>query len=185
MRIQPTLETDRLILRPFLLSDAKIVQKLAGDYKIAVTTLNIPHPYEDGMAESWIGTHSENFKEGNGVTYAIVNKSDGSLIGAIGLMINKVHRRAELGYWIGVPFWNRGYCTEASKVIVQYGFEKLDINKIFARALVSNTGSWKVMEKTGMSYEGTLKHEVLKDGIPLDLKTYAIIREDYKLKNII
>lgn len=180
MKIQPTLETTRLILRPFFLSDAKMVQKLAGDYKVAETTLNIPHPYEDGMAESWISTHSENFEDGNEVTYAIINKSDGCLIGAIGLVINKVHRKAELGYWVGVPFWNRGYCTEASKAIIKYGFEKLDMNKIYAMALVSNIGSWRVMEKTGMSYEGTLRHEVFKDGIPLDLKTYAIIKEEYK-----
>lgn len=179
MNNQPNLHSQRLILRPFALSDAHMVQKLAGNIKIAETTLNIPHPYENGMAEAWIGTHRESFNEGKGVTYAIINKATNDLMGAIGLMINPTHKKAELGYWIGVPYWNNGYCTEASRVLIDYGFKELFLNKIYARALVSNTGSWAVMEKAGMSYEGTLRQEVIKDGIAYDLKTYAILKDEY------
>lgn len=156
-----------------------MVQKLAGNIKIAETTLNIPHPYEDGMAEAWIGTHRETFKEGKGVTYAIVNKSTNDLIGAIGLMINPSHRKAELGYWIGLPYWSKGYCTEASLPLIDYGFNELDLNKINSRALVTNTASWTVMEKIGMLYEGTLRQDVMKNGVAYDLKSYAILKDDY------
>ncbi len=179
MTDQPMLYSERLILRPFTLSDAFIVQKLAGNPKIAETTLNIPHPYENGMAEMWIGTHRESFNEGKGVTYAIVNKDSKELIGAIGLMINLVHEKAELGYWIGLPYWGKGYCTEASKLLIDFGFNKLDLNKIYAKALVSNKNSWNVMEKVGMNYEGTLRQEVIKDGIAYDLKSYAILKDEY------
>lgn len=176
MREQPILQTERLILRPFMLSDSKSVQKLAGDHRIADTTLNIPHPYSDGMAEAWIGSHREAFFNDNGITYAITKKGDDELIGAIGLMINRLHRKAELGYWVGVEYWGQGYCTEATKTIIKLGFEKLDLNKIYARAFVTNIASWTVMEKAGMIYEGTLRQEIIKDGVPLDLKSFAIIK---------
>jgi len=61
MKESPTLETTRLILRPFTVADAPDVQRLAGDREIASSTLNVPHPYEDGMAEQWIGTHQEKY----------------------------------------------------------------------------------------------------------------------------
>ena len=67
---QPTLETERLILRPFRLDDAKRVQLLAGRREIASTTLNVPHPYEDGMAEQWISTHESVFQAGRGVPFS-------------------------------------------------------------------------------------------------------------------
>lgn len=177
---QPNLHSERLILRPFALSDAKMVQHLAGNIKIAETTLNIPHPYEDGMAEAWIGTHREGLKQEKEVTYAIVKKDANELIGAISLMmINQTHKKAELGYWIGVPYWSNGYCTEASRTLINYGFNGLNLNKIYAKALVTNTASWTVMEKVGMSHEGTLRQEIIKDGLAYDFKTYAILKEEY------
>lgn len=179
MADQQIIHTDNLILRPFVLSDAYMVKQLAGDPIIAKTTLNIPHPYENGMAESWIGTHREAFNNGSSVTYALVKNDTNELVGAIGLMINPSHRKAELGYWVGVPYWGNGYCTEASKALINYGFEELDLNKIYAKAFVSNIGSWTVMEKAGMVYEGTLRQEVIKDGVPHDLKSYAILRDEH------
>ncbi len=70
----PYIETDRLILRPFNLEDAKEVQRLAGDIEIAKTTLHIPHPYEDGMAEEWISRHVEAYERGISLTLAITDK---------------------------------------------------------------------------------------------------------------
>ena len=86
---QPDLRTERLFLRSFNLSDAQEVQRLAGNRDIASTTLNIPHPYEDGMAEDWIGSHRQQFEKGEGVVFAITLLGSGQLIGAIGLVILK------------------------------------------------------------------------------------------------
>lgn len=180
MKIQPEIRTEKLILRPFLLSDSKRVQQLAGDIRVATTALNIPYPYKDGMAEAWIGSHREGMVNDKEITYGIVLKENNELIGAIGFMINRAHRKAELGYWIGIPYWGKGYCTESSKAMIKFGFDRLDLNKIYANALVSNVASWTVMEKSGMKYEGTLRHEVIKDGVPQDLKQYAIIKEDFE-----
>ena len=117
---QPTLTTERLILRPFNLLDAPAVRRLAGDARIAEMTLNIPHPYEPGMAEAWIDTHVEAFAAGKAATFAIVRRCDEALAGAIGLGIMPEHGRAELGYWVGVRYWQKGYCTEAAREVLRF-----------------------------------------------------------------
>ena len=101
---QPSLETTRLILRPFRPDDASAVKELAGDKEIAATTMNVPHPYEDGMAEAWIGTHASGYEDGTSVTFAIVARDRGNLVGAIGLQIDRSVNKAELGYWVGRPW---------------------------------------------------------------------------------
>ena len=172
----PYIETERLILRPFSLEDAKEVQRLAGDMEIAKTTLNIPHPYEDGMAEEWINRHVEEYERGISLTLAISHKEEKYLIGAIGLAINKKHDRAELGYWIGRPYWNKGYCSEAAKTLCDYGFQKIGLNKICATHLKRNPASGKVMQKIGMEQEGVFKKHVKKWGKYEDLVYYGMVK---------
>ena len=125
MPTQPTLETARLVLRPFRTADADEVQRLAGDRAVADTTLNVPHPYEDGMAEKWISNHRDWFERREQALFAITLRSDGTLIGTVGLRIHGEDQRAELGYWIGKPYWNQGFCTEAAGAIIGFGFEQL------------------------------------------------------------
>ncbi len=174
MLIQETIHTERLVLRPFTLTDAPRVKALAGDRRIYETTLLIPHPYEEGMAEAWIATHQACFYEGRGAVFAICKQS-GDLIGAIELHRVGTYNRAELGYWVGTEFWNRGYCTEAARVIVDYGFKVLWCHKISATHFVGNPASGRVLEKIGMIREGMLRDEVLKEGKYVSLVRYAIL----------
>ena len=178
MASQPTIETERLILRPFTPSDAPVVQRLAGDRAIAATTLNIPHPYEDGMAEEWISTHKAGFEKEILVNFAIVLKNSKELVGAIGLTLEKGHARAELGYWIGKPYWNQGYASEAGKSVVKYGFETLDLNRIHAFHFKRNTPSGKVLRNIGMSHEGCRRKHVRKWDAYEDVEMYGVLRED-------
>ncbi len=175
----PLLKTERLTLRAFTLDDAKDVQRLAGDKLIADTTLLIPHPYPDGAAELWIETHNELFLRGTDYIFAITDKTTDELIGAIGLTVNSSFRIGELGYWIGVPFWNKGYCTEAVRRLVKFGFEDLELNKIHAHHFINNPASGHVLLKSGMKFEGTLKQHIMKDGKHLDIRTYGILKEEY------
>lgn len=181
MKFQPTLQTKRLVLRPFELSDSSGVQRLAGNIKVAETIQNVPHPYLDGMAESWIKMHSIGYEKLTLITYAITLKESDELIGAISLKINMTHKKAELAYWIGVPYWNNGYCTEASQILINFGFDQLDLNRIFALSLTYNTGSYKVMEKLGMKYEGIRRQDVFKDGVAKDLVSYSILKDEWTL----
>ena len=172
----PRLTTDRLVLRPFSLTDAKDVQRLAGDREVAATT-QVPHPYEDGMAEEWIGGHESAFQKGSEVVLAITLRS-GGLVGAIGLHINEEHRRGELGYWIGKAFWNRGFCTEAVRAVVRYGFQERRLNRIEARHMTRNPASGRVMEKAGMKLEGILRGQLLRSDSFEDVAIYGILACD-------
>ncbi|HSR47873.1 MAG TPA: GNAT family N-acetyltransferase [Anaerolineales bacterium] len=176
----PTLETERLRLRAFVPGDAPQVQRLAGAWEIAATTANIPHPYQDGAAEAWIATHRQAFAQQEAATFAIVLKPDLTLIGAIGLGLDPTNRAAELGYWIGVPYWNRGYCTEAGKAVLAFGFEALDLHRIMARHMTKNPASGQVLQKLGMTYEGTQRGSILRWGSFEDAAVYAILKGEYR-----
>ncbi|MGE5412297.1 MAG: GNAT family N-acetyltransferase [Clostridiales bacterium] len=184
MKEQPVIELERIILRPFSFADAKEVQSLAGEEAVDRTTLNIPHPYLDGMAEQWIGTHKSDFENCKGAVFAIVLKGSQKLCGAIGLSSIDMHyERAELGYWIGVPYWGQGYCTEAAKEVVRFGFEDLKLNRIYAQYFSANTASGRVMQKIGMQREGCLRQHVKKYDKFMDIVCYAILKDEWKEQN--
>lgn len=176
---QPTLVSPRLTLRPFAPTDAATVQALAGEWAIADTTLNVPHPYENGMAEHWIAGHEEQFREGSNAIFAITGKGGGALLGAASLRIDTARKKAELGYWVGVPHWNRGYATEAAGALLAYGFDALDLNRIAAQHLTRNPASGRVMQKLGMTHEGTLRQATMKWGRFEDLEVYSILRSEW------
>lgn len=176
----PTLETPRLVLRGFAPADAPRVQELAGDWAIADTTACIPHPYEDGMAEAWIASHEEELATGTGAPFAIVDKRDGTLIGAISLMRIAAGHQAELGYWIGKPYWNRGYCTEACRAVLAYAFRDRGLRRVYAHYMVRNPASGRVMQKVGMSHEGTLRQHLRKGERFEDVALYGILRSEWE-----
>jgi RimJ/RimL family protein N-acetyltransferase/catechol 2,3-dioxygenase-like lactoylglutathione lyase family enzyme len=177
----PRLITARLTLRPFTLADAAAVTRLAGDAAIARTTATIPQPYPEGAAVQWIASHAEAWHDGTGMELAVVERATDELVGAIGLGIAARHRRAELGYWIGRPYWGRGYCTEAAIAILAFGFDDLGLNKVTSRHMTTNPASGRVMQKAGMRYEGRLRQELMKDGELVDLVVYGKLREERSL----
>ncbi|MBZ0331294.1 GNAT family N-acetyltransferase [Halomonas sp. ANAO-440] len=177
---QPKFTTKRFLLRPFELADARDVQRFAGEWIIADTTLNIPHPYGEGLAEEWIKSQARRFEDGTLATFAVTETDPEQLVGAVGLSINPEHAVGELGYWIGLPFWGRGYATEAVQALVNYGFTELRLNRVQARHLVRNPASGRVMRKIGMSYEGTLRKSILKWDVYEDLAMYSILVQEWR-----
>jgi RimJ/RimL family protein N-acetyltransferase len=168
-----SLETPRLILREFCVSDIPELVPLIGAREVAATTLRIPHPYEEKHAREFFATVPKE----NELRLAIRLRSTGRLCGGIGLHPDTEPQRAELGYWIGVPFWGNGYATEAASAVIDYGFEKLKLESIFASHFKGNEKSGRVLQKIGMLHEGRVRHGVMKAGKLLDLETYAIGRE--------
>lgn len=144
------IETPRLRLREFSLADAPEVQRLAGDWRVAKTTLAIPHPYPDGAAESWIATHRDRITQRQGVVLAVT--LEGRLIGCVGVeRYGNQPDRAELGYWVGTDWWGQGYCSEAVRAV----FSELPrllpgVKEVVAHYMLENPASGRVMAKAGM-----------------------------------
>lgn len=176
----PTLDAGELVLRPMTIDDAPEVQRLAGDRAIAEMTLRIPHPYEDGMAEQWIATHGESFDKGEGLVLGVTCKDGGALVGTVGLTDIAPRHQAELGYWIGVPWWNRGYCTRAALALLNYAFHELGLVRVHASHLARNPASGRVMRKIGMHHEGRRRQHVLKWDRLEDLELYGILKTEFQ-----
>lgn len=174
----PDLHSARLRLRAFAAGDAADVRRLAGAFEIADTTQTVPHPYPEGAAERWIADLAPAWAAGTGIAWAITARAGGNLIGAIGLRLTPEHASAELGYWVGVPFWNRGYATEAAAAVLAFGFGPLRLNRIQARHLVRNPASGRVMAKLGMRHEGRLRQATCKHDRFEDLDLYARLAGD-------
>jgi RimJ/RimL family protein N-acetyltransferase len=148
--------------------------------EIADTTLTIPHPYPDGAAEAWIATLGPGWEAGKSVTYAVVEAARGALVGAVGLALTPAHAAAELGYWVAVPAWGRGYATEAAGALCEYAFAALGVHRIQARHFVRNPASGRVMQKLGMRCEGVLRAAVRKWDKFEDLALYAVFAPEWE-----
>lgn len=173
----PHLKTQRLTLSMPTQDDVKNIVQFAGDYQVFVTTSNIPHPYKDEDAFYWLDIVQRGFEEKKQYTFAV--RLNNEMVGAVGLKINQRNDNAILGYWLGLPFWNRGYTTEAAKRIVQFGFEAIQLHKIHSTHFSHNLASGRVMQKIGMYQEGILKEHVKKEGQYRDLVHYGILKSDY------
>jgi len=153
---------------------------LAGAPEVAAGTLTIPHPYPEGAAEAWIAGHAAAAERGEAIQLAIERREDGALVGAIGLELERGHDRAELGYWVGVPYWGSGYATEAAAAVLRYAFEVERLNRVFAYHFTDNPASGRVLQKLGMTHEGTRRGHYRKGGRYLDGEAYAILRDEWE-----
>lgn len=171
--------TERLLLRAPQLSDAVHIYHLARDRRVSEMLLNMPHPYERYEAEAWVERARARIESGDGLPLVILRRADGQLIGSVGLWPNYLHRRAELGYWLGVDYWGRGYMSEAVQALIDFGFAELGLNRIFATYFTNNPASQRVMLKCGMTFEGIQRQAVIKWGEARDLGMCAILRQDW------
>jgi RimJ/RimL family protein N-acetyltransferase len=176
------LQTERLTLRPYVLADIPALVPLIGAREVAATTLRIPHPYTEAIARDFVALAEGDLSTGKCVRLGIFLRQSDSLCGGVGLMIDPSHRHAELGYWIGVPYWGNGYATEAALAVVRYGFETLRLHRIFASHFANNPASAGVLKKIGMRHEGCMRAHVLKWGKFLDLEMYGMLATDPALR---
>jgi RimJ/RimL family protein N-acetyltransferase len=172
----PTLHTDRLVLRPYSLADVADLVRLAGAREVAATTLRIPHPYRGQDAIDFITSSQADADVGAGVRFAVTLRDNGQLCGGVGLRIEAAHQHAELGYWLGLPYWGHGYATEAARATVAYGFDTLGLHRIYASCFLHNQVSARVLEKIGMTYEGRLRGHICKWERFYDLEMYGMVK---------
>lgn len=162
-RSLPVLETERLVLRAPRLGDAKVVKTLANDRRIAENTARIPHPYKLSDAEDFISSANRSNE-----TVFLITARD-VVIGACGF--SQVDRHPpEIGYWLGVKYWGKGYATEAVRALIDHAFTDLDCEALQAAARVTNPASRRVLEKCGFQWTGAglLRIRAIASSAPTD-----------------
>lgn len=149
------LETRRLWLRWARLADAQAIVRLAGEKAVAEMTARIPHPYHPDDAERFIFQSRRSNADGQGLQLAITPVAKpNSLIGMVGISPSPETGKPDLGYWLGSPYWGKGYATEAVRALIDAFFAYGEEDEVTACARVINPGSRRVLEKCGFAYQG-------------------------------
>ena len=155
----PVLETERLILRAPRFEDAEAIATLVNDRRIAENTLRIPHPYALADAQAFLTAANTGDGEiaflicTQGTTALGTTALGATVLGCCG--IAKLDGRTpEIGYWLGVPFWGKGYATEAARAVIDHAFGELGYDTLLAGARVSNPASRRVLQKCGFQWTG-------------------------------
>ena len=171
---RPTeLTTDRLLLRPFRMSDVDDVLAYASDPRWAEFPL---HPYDRGHAEHSVA-YSVAESWDKAAEFAIV--FDGRVVGLVALDVNRKHQTAELGYETAREMWGRGLAPEAAAAVCDWGFREYGLARIYAVADARNTRSHRVMQKLGMKYEGTERSSEVRHGERADEVCYGVLRDEW------
>ena len=170
-------------IRKWNMIDASNLAELLNNKKIMDNLRDgLPYPYTVKDAEDYIATMLSAKPEN---TYAFAITLDEKVVGSIGVFrCENIHfRTAEMGYYIGEPYWGKGIMTEAVKQVCDYVFQKSDIIRIYAEPFAYNTASCRVLEKAGFQYEGTLRNNAVKNGKVIDMKMYSLLKEEGELFN--
>ena len=176
----PELFTERLKLGQIKPQYISTIVAYANNKVISDHTLTFPYPYREENAIFWINFSNQSFSNQENYVFAIYKKDTDEFIGGIGLHLDKKHNKAELGYWIAEPFWNQGFATEAGKEILKFGFDTIQLNKIFATHFLFNPASGRTLQKIGMKMEADLKQHYFKNDQYEDVRQYCILKQDYK-----
>jgi RimJ/RimL family protein N-acetyltransferase len=176
----PTLQTDRLRLRPFTDADADDLWSLHSDAHV-LRYWDSPPWTERSRAERFLATCVQVAEEGTGARLAIDRLSDGVFLGWCGLtQWDAVHRSAALGYVLGEAAWGHGYATEAAQALLQWAFDTLDLNRVQAEADTRNVASARVLEKLGFVHEGTQREDCIVNGEVSDSWVYGLLRREWR-----
>lgn len=149
MYVFPVLYSERLKLRQLEVDDFPSLIKLANNRKISDRIVNVPHPYEEFNAVHRLSYVVSGFNSRQRFVFAITIKENNEFIGEISLHLYQDQSAAELGYWVGEPYWKSGFATEAIEKIIDFGFKRLNLKDIVATVDPDNPGSAKVLVKNG------------------------------------
>ena len=172
-----SIQTPRLLLRRYRLTDAEDVFAYARDPEWGRFLPPVPQPYERRHADEFVaGQVLANW--GKEPAWAL--EHDGRVVGGVSLRLAPRHGRAELGYSVARWLWGRGLTTEAVSAVIDEAFRCLPLGKIAARAVAENVGSIRVMEKVGMQHEGILRQHWMVHGQISDSVHYGLLRGEWE-----
>ncbi|MED5017437.1 GNAT family N-acetyltransferase [Paenibacillus chibensis] len=168
------MESERILLRPVLLDDAEDMYEYTSDEE---TTRFIYDQHTDvNQTKNLIANYYMEEPIGK---YAILLKESNKMIGTIEFRVHEYNKSGELGYTLNRHFWGKGYMTEAGKLILDLAFHTLGLERVFAEHDVRNSASGKVLERLGMTYEGTRRRNHMVKGFLADSAHYSILKEEY------
>ena len=174
------LQSERLLLRPPESADIPRLIMLIGDYEVAKNLAVVPHPYTIEHARDYLQRSARVRAEGTGFNFAIIRKWDGVYIGGCGLRLDR--GVFEMGYWLGKPYWGKGYATEAAKRLAGFAFHDLKAERLEAGFFHDNPASGHVLEKLGARANGAAPRDCLARGHAVYCHLMMLARENFGRK---
>lgn len=169
------MRSERLLIREPAKNDIEILSKELSNDKIYATTYGIPRNFSKDYAKWWVNFVKSSRKNKTGYEFVIYD-TKGEFIGCCAVNgINKDCNRGNLTYLIKPELWGKGYATEAGKLMLDFGFNVLGLERISGICMAENIPSEKVLIKLGFTYEGLARHEIRKDGRYYDVKHFGIL----------
>ena len=176
----PPLETKRLLLRKLTMRDADDIYAYSKDPQVALHVL-WDHHTSIGESKAYIRYMIRKYRQNEPSSWGIELKSTGQIIGTIGYMwYQRDNNACEVGYSLSRAHWNQGIMTEALQSVINYSLGELNLHRVEAQFEVSNPASGAVMEKAGMTYEGTLRGRLYNKGKYVDVSVYSVLREEWR-----
>ncbi len=183
LKIPKQIVGKKVILRQLKKSDAVSIYHYAKDRAITKWTTHIPYPYPRGAALIFIRRSAQQIKAGKLVNYGITLKGTDEVIGLIGLnkiKIDKEMQRAEIGYWLGKPFWGSGIMSEAVKLMLDLAFHNLKLHRVYAGVFQSNPASLRVLKKVGFIQEGLMREVRFRYGKWHTVVGMSMLKREYE-----
>lgn len=185
-RTFPILNGENVKLRQLCRKDAKRITKLLTQEVSYYLKAIVPNPYKIEDALKFINEGHRSFRSKKGFIFGIdfrtgdeVLSSSSPFVGIISIEnIDKINRNAEVGYWIGKEYWNRGIATESLMLVIDYAFNILDLHKLYASVFVQNAASIHVLEKCSLGKEGELYQQKYKHGKFHNILLYGLIKNE-------
>ena len=176
------IEGKQINLRKLKKSDALSIYQNAKDFDIARYT-TLPHPYKLKNAKDFIGITHQEIRKKKAFALGIEFKETKEIIGMMSLIdIDHDNKNAEIGYWLGKKYWGKKIMKEAIKLILNFGFKRLKLVRIYARVMHPNISSAKLLERSGFQYEGTMRKAILRRGKWMDCLSYSVLDCEFKSK---
>jgi len=174
------LKSKRIRLRHVKLSDAESIAKYAKNHAISRYTF-IPRPYLEIDARAFIKICHGQYRQKKYYNFGIELLETGQVIGMMGIVNHyKNHRNAEIGYWLGKPFWGKGLAGEALELILKYCFKAMKLHRVYAHVMHPNISSSKLLLKHNFKPEGIARQQVKRHGKWMDMHWFGLLAKEYK-----
>lgn len=160
------------------MSDADAIQRQLSFREVSDNLLMVPYPYPEGAATEFVQRCITGESEG-AYRWVAIRLDQEVVIGGLGLDVVERHRRAEVGYWFGMEHWGQGFATEAVRHIIEFGFAELKLERIQAGVFANNDASARVLEKSGMTFEGLQRKVYRKGDRQIDSRMFSIVRAEW------